>query len=208
MKADENAMEQTVRKFLEQLEASGKFHDQNEPEHAQRFLNLEPETAEAIALLLKIARVRHVVEIGTSNGYSTIWIASTLAPYGGRIISIEKNPEKHRLAHENLTRTGLLPFVDLRLGEATEIVASLPGPFDCVFFDADRISAPRQLDLLLPKLSAPALLLADNALSHPEEIAGYLARIRQLDQTSHIILKIGKGLSVAYLEAIQPRQVR
>lgn len=193
-------MEQTVRNFLKQLEESGRSHDENESQHSQRYLNLEPETAEAITLLLKIAKVRHVLEIGTANGYSTIWIASTLASYGGRITSIEKNPRKHHLALENLGRTGLLPFVNLLVGDATEIVASLSGPFDCIFFDADRISAPRQLDLLLPKLTSPALLLADNALSHPDEIAAYLARIEQLDQTSHAVWKIGKGLSVAYRE--------
>ncbi len=151
-------------------------------------------------LLLRIARVRRLLEIGTSNGYSTIWIASALASYGGRVTSIEKSPQKHTQAHENLSRTGLLPFADLLIGDATEIVASLEGPFDCVFFDADRISAPQQLDLLLPKLSSPALLLADNALSHPAEIADYLARIERLDYTSHSVLKIGKGLSVAYRE--------
>ena len=90
--------------------------------------------------------------------------------------------------------------MDLLLGDATEIVASLEGPFDGVFFDADRISAPRQLDLLLPKLSSPALLMADNALSHPAEIADYLTRIEQLEHASHALLKIGKGLSVAYRE--------
>ena len=193
-------MDQTISNFLKHLEQSGKSHDESESQHSQRYLNLEPVTAEVLTLLLKIARVRHLLEIGTANGYSTIWIASALAPYGGRITSIEKNPGKHHLAQENLGRTELLPFVDLLLGDATEIVASLPGPFDCVFFDADRISAPQQLDLLLPKLSSPALLLADNALSHPEEIAAYLARIEQLDQTSHGIWKIGKGLSVAYRE--------
>jgi predicted O-methyltransferase YrrM len=186
--------------FLRQLEESGGSHDQGESQHSRRFLNLERETAEAIVVLLKIAGVRNLLEIGTSNGYSTIWIASAISPYGGRMTSIEKNPEKHYLAQENLSRTGLLPFVQLLLGDATEIVTSLPGPFDCVFFDADRISAPEQLDMLLPKLASPALLLADNALSHPDEIAGYLARIEQLDQTSHVVLKIGKGLSVAWRE--------
>jgi predicted O-methyltransferase YrrM len=195
-----STMDQAIRNFLQRLEESGRSHDQSESQHSQRYLNLEPETAEALALLLKIARVRNLLEIGTANGYSTIWIASALAPSGGRITSIEKNPRKHRLAQENLRQTGLLPFVNLLLGEATEVVASLSGPFDCVFFDADRISAPQQLELLLPKLASPALLLADNALSHPDQIAAYLARIEQLDQTSHAILKIGKGLSVAYRE--------
>src|SRR5579859_1703334 len=194
-------MEQSVRNFLRQLEESGRSHDQAEPQHARRYLNLEPETAEAVVLLLRIARIRRLLEIGTSNGYSTIWIASALAPCGGRVTSIEKNPQKHAQARENLLRTGLLPFVDLLIGDAADIVASLEGPFDCVFFDADRISAPRQLELLLPKLSSPALLLADNALSHPAEIADYLARIERLDHTSHSVLKIGKGLSVAYREA-------
>ena len=194
-------MQRAVSDFLRQLEESGRSHDQIESQHSRRYLNLERETAEAIVVLLKIAGVRNLLEIGTSNGYSTIWIASAIAP-DGRMTSIERNPEKYAMAQENLSRTGLLPFVQLLLGDATQIVAPLPGPFDCVFFDADRISAPEQLDLLLPKLSSPALLLADNALSHPAEIAGYLARIEQLDRTSHVVLKIGKGLSVAWREKV------
>jgi predicted O-methyltransferase YrrM len=73
-------MEQAVRNFLQKLETSGRAHDQNEPQHSQRFLNLEPETADAMTMLLKIARVRRLLEIGTSNGYGAIWIASVLAP--------------------------------------------------------------------------------------------------------------------------------
>jgi len=66
-------------------------------------------------------------------------------------------------------------MVDLRSGDATEIVAGLPGPFDYVFFDADRFSAPAQLSLLIPKLTPDVLLLADNVLSHPNEIAAIRA---------------------------------
>jgi predicted O-methyltransferase YrrM len=68
-----------------------------------------------------------------------------------------------------------------------------------VFFDADRVSAPKQLDLLLPKLSLPALLLADNATSHQDQIAGYVARVEAIDRISHTIIPVGKGLSAAYL---------
>ncbi len=191
-------MEHGIRNFLHQLEESGKLHDDAEPEHSKKCLNLEPETAETVALLLKIAGVRSVLEIGTSNGYSAIWMAAIVGPVGGLIVSIDRNAEKHRQAADNLARLGLLQFVDLRLGDATEIVASVPGPFDCVFFDADRVSAPQQLDLLLPKLSRKALLLADNALSHPEQIHDYLASVARLDHTTHLVLHVGKGLSVAF----------
>ncbi len=191
-------MEHTIRNFLRQLDESGKLHDEAEPEHEKKYLNLEPDTAETVTLLLKIAGVRSLLEIGTSNGYSTIWNAATLGPVGGRIITIERNIEKHREAVDNVARLGLSQFVDLRLGDATEIIASVAGPFDCVLFDADRVSAPQQLDLLVPKLSRKALLLADNALSHPEQIHDYLASVARLDHTTNLVLHVGKGLSVAF----------
>ena len=79
-----------------------------------------------------------------------------------------------------LRRVGLREVVDFACGDATEIVAGLPGPFDCVFFDADRYSAPAQLSLLMPKLTPDVLLLADNVLSHPTEIAAYLRALEAL----------------------------
>jgi predicted O-methyltransferase YrrM len=192
-------MRMDVRKLLKRLEAEGLKHDSTETEHSRKLLNLEPDTAEVVALLLRIAGVRNLLEIGTSNGYSTIWLASTIGPGGGRLTSIDRDAGKHAMARENLAAVDLLPFVDLVLGDATEIAARLPGPFDCVFFDADRVSAPKQLDLLLPKLSLPALLLADNATSHPDQIAGYLARLEVIEGILHTIIPVGKGLSVAYL---------
>jgi predicted O-methyltransferase YrrM len=188
-----------IRQLLRRLEAEGLKHDSAETEHSRKLLNLEPATAEVVAMLLQIASTRNVLEIGTSNGYSTIWLAATIGPLGGRVTSIDKDPRKHALARENLAAVDLLRYVDLRLGEATEIAARLTGPFDCLFFDADRISAPKQLELLLPKLSLPGLLLADNALSHPDQIAGYLGRIAEMERISHTIIPVGKGLSVAYV---------
>ena len=102
------------------------------------------------------------------------------------------------LADTNLRQAGLREVVDLIHGDATQVVATLAGPFDCVFFDADRKSAPSQLALLLPKLTAEVFLFADNALSHPQEIAAYLAAVQALPQFEHLIIPIGKGLSMAY----------
>jgi len=143
------------------------------------------------------SRARRVLEIGTSNGYSTIWLAASVAAAGGRVVSIDRSSWKHQMARDNLSQAGLLEHVDLCLGEAADVIASLPGPFDFVFFDADRISAPAQLNLLVPKLARPALMLADNALSHPDQIAGYLAAVRGM-QWQHVVVPVGKGLSIAY----------
>jgi predicted O-methyltransferase YrrM len=142
------------------------------------------------------------LEIGTSNGFSTIWLAWAAREVGGRVTSIERDPWKRELADANLQRAGLRDTVDLVAGGAAEAVARLPGPFDFVFFDADRRHAPAHLERLLPKLTADAVLAADNALSHPTEIADYVAAIEALPSFDHLVLPVGKGLSLAYRSAI------
>lgn len=191
-------MEAWLRDLLDEIVAAGREHDATEPEHARRLLNLEPDTAQLVSILLRNGQRRRVLEIGTSNGYSTIWLAWSVQAVGGRVISVERDSGKQAQAEANLSRAGLRAVVDLRCGDATAVVRTLDGPCDCVFFDADRRSAPEQLALLLPKLAPDVLLLADNALSHPEEIAGYLAAVTALPGVEHLVVPVGKGLSVAY----------
>jgi predicted O-methyltransferase YrrM len=190
-----------IRKLLKQLEELGTTHDAREPEHARKMLNLEPETANLVSILARNSGARRALEIGTSNGYSTIWLAASIGPEGGRVVSIDRSPDKQKMARENLSRAGLLEHVDLQCGDATEVVGTLSGPFDFVFFDADRKSAPAQLALLLPKLDPKALVLADNALSHRAEIADYIATVESLKQFQHVVVPIGKGLSIGFYSA-------
>lgn len=191
-------MDATLQALLSGLESEGQQHDQGEPEHDKRMLNLERATAEVLALWIRSSHRRHVLEIGTSNGYSTLWLAWAVQPYSGHITSIDRSADKHALADANLRRAGLRDVVDLVHGDGTAAVERLGGPFDAVFFDADRLSAPAQLQVLLPKLTPDVLLFADNALSHPEEIAGYLAAVKALPGFEHTVIPVGKGLSVAY----------
>jgi predicted O-methyltransferase YrrM len=165
-------MDAHIRDLLNELAEEGRLYDANERQHGKKMLNLEPETAQLLSVLARSGRRTRLLEIGTSNGYSTIWLAWAARATGGRVISIDREERKHMLADANLWRAGLRELVDLKCGDATQIVANLPGPFDFVFFDADRRSAPAQLELLLPKLIPDALILADNVLSHPDEIAG------------------------------------
>jgi len=190
-----------IRALLRQLEEHGRAHDAAEPEHSKRMLNLEPETAELVSILARSSEARQALEIGTSNGYSTIWLAASIGLTGGRVASVDRSAEKQRMARENLSRAGLTKYVDLRCGDATEVVATLQGPFDFVLFDADRKSAPEQLKILLPKLASKALVLADNALSHPAEIADYIGMVESLREFQHVVVPIGKGLSVGFYSA-------
>ncbi len=191
-------MDEALRQLLAELLATGREHDGQEAIHAQRLLNLEADTAQLLAILVQNGRRTRVLEIGTSNGYSAIWLAWALRPHGGHLASIERDGAKQADADANLRCAGLREVVNLHQGDATDVVAALSGPFDCVFFDADRRSAPEQLRLLLPKLTPDALLLCDNVHSHPTEVAEYLALVDVLPEFQHVIVPVGKGLSIAY----------
>ncbi len=187
-----------VETRLRDLAAFGRAHDAAETRHASRILNLEWPTAEALFLMVRMAGRRNILEIGTSNGFSTIWLAAALPRQGqARLVTIDRDPAKSEQARANLEQAGLAGRVAFQVGQATPLVDRLAGPFDCVFFDADRVSAPEQFALLLPKLTGDAILFADNALSHPDEIAGYLDCVERSGQFDTTLLTVGKGLHVA-----------
>ena len=198
-------MESQLVEILSGLARAGAQHDVGEGTHSRRLLNLEPETARLLALLARSAGATRVLEIGTSNGYSTIWLAWAVSPAGGRVTTIERSADKQSMARANLARCGYLDRVDLLVGDATAIIADLSGPFDLVFFDADRLSATEQLRLLVPKLADRVLLLADNVLSHPTQIAGYLRAVTELDGFEHTVVPVGKGLSIACSSGISQK---
>jgi predicted O-methyltransferase YrrM len=189
-----------VLSVLRNVEAFGQSNDRQETDRARRMLNLERPTAELIQLLVLSSGRKRILEIGTSNGYSAIWLGATLRgiPGAQRLETIERNAEKVKQARLNIASAGLSETITVHEGAATEMAANLPGPFDCVFFDADRISAPEQLRLLLPKLERDVLLLADNILSHPEEVARYLKEFEHLPEFVTTTVTVGKGLHIAW----------
>jgi predicted O-methyltransferase YrrM len=191
-------MDQRLREFLKELEQRGLENDARATERSRMMLNLEPTSAELVSILVRASGVTRALEIGTSNAYSTIWLAWSLAPSGGRVITVDRNPDKHALARENLRRAGFLDTVELRTGDATETARELAAPFDLVFLDADRRKFPEIMEVLLPKIAKRALVIADNVHSHPEEIAGYLKLISSLPDFQHTIVPVGKGLSIAF----------
>ena len=189
-----------ILEVLRNLEAFGHSNDARETDRARRMLNLERKTAELIYILVLSTGRKRILEIGTSNGYSAIWLGSALRRIAGAqpLVTIERDPGKVKLARENIASAGLSDLIAVHGGLATDVVTSLIGPFDCVFFDADRISAPEQLRLLLPKLAADVILLADNILSHPDEVAGYLKEFEGLPEFVTTTVTVGKGLHLAY----------
>ena len=120
------ALDDQVRGFLEARQ--GRWRDLNIPTRDGRFLH---------DLIVEHGYTR-ALEIGTSTGHSSIWIAWALSKTGGTLITLEIDEGRHREALENFEQAGLSPYIDARLGDAHELVKQLDGPFDFVFSDADK----------------------------------------------------------------------
>lgn len=144
------ALDTTVQAFLERHR--GTWRDLNVPESDGRILH-------DLILEHKFTRA---LEIGTSTGHSGVWIAWALAKTGGKLTTVEIDPERHRTALANFKEAGLAPYIDARLGDAHQIVPALPGPFDFVFSDADKEWYKNYLVAVWPKVSAGGCFTAHN----------------------------------------------
>jgi predicted O-methyltransferase YrrM len=162
-------------------------------------LPIGPDTGRMLNILIKSARAQSILELGTSYGYSTIWLADAARDTGGKVVSLELADYKARFAREALARAGLSDFVDIRVGNALETLPRLAGPFDFVLVDLWKNLYVTCLDLLYPKLAQGAFVAADNMI-YPEEVradaTAYRQRIRQLEFDS-VLLPIGSGIELS-----------
>jgi predicted O-methyltransferase YrrM len=191
-------MDAALLELLAVLHAFGQDNDARQTERPRRMLNITPETGRLLWVLVRLARATRLLEIGTSNGFSTIWLADAARATGGRVVTLEANPDKIASARENLSRAGLADRVDIRAGRAIETLAELAGPFDVVFLDADRPSYLLYLDAVLPKLAVGGVLVADNVTLHRTELEGYLARVRSHPQLFSVPVPIGHGEEISF----------
>ncbi len=122
-----------------------------------------PVVGRLLELLVHATRARLVLEIGTFAGLSALAMAGGLAP-GGRIITCEIDRERAEFARERFEAAGLADRIELRVGPAIETIATLDGPFDLVFIDADKTGYLAYYEAVLPKLSAHGLIVVDNTL--------------------------------------------
>jgi predicted O-methyltransferase YrrM len=190
-------MDDALLALLERLSRVGQDNDARETARSRRMLNITPDTGRLLWILLRATGARQVLEVGTSNAYSTIWLADAVRAAGGRLTTLELDPGKIALARANLAAAGLAEVVDVVEGRAEESLARLPGPFDVVFLDADRPSYLAYLDLVVPKLRVGGLLVADNVTSHAAELEDYLRRVKSDPRLFAVTVPVGNGEEIA-----------
>jgi predicted O-methyltransferase YrrM len=165
-----------LRQLLAELHESGRVHDAAQADRLDRLRNVEPETGALLNVLVRALGARAVLEIGTSNGVSTLYLADAVAANGGRLVSIELEEERSARARANLEQAGLDGVVELRTGDAAGALRDSPdGAWDLVFLDAERPQYPGYWQDLVRTLRPGGLIAADNAISHAEQMAPFRA---------------------------------
>jgi predicted O-methyltransferase YrrM len=158
-----------------------------------RFRSVEPETAELLGILIRAAAATRILELGTSNGYSTLWLADAAEATGGSVTSVEIDPERTRMAAAHLERAGLR--ADLRTDDADAVLrASADGAWDFIFLDAERPAYAGYWPDLLRSLRPGGLLAIDNVISHAGEVAAVTELIEAEPGVTTTSVPIGAGL--------------
>jgi predicted O-methyltransferase YrrM len=155
-----------------------------------------PETAGFLNLLIRTMGAKRIVEVGTSIGYTALWLGEAARATGGHVIGMEAIEAKHQQAVGHIARAGLSDVVEIRLGDAKKIVQELTGPIDLVFLDAWKDDYFAYFDALLPKLRVGGGIVADN-ITYPanfqETMRRYQEHVRSYPNVRSHLLSIGMG---------------
>jgi len=165
-----------------------------------RDLNVPESDGSVLHHLILKHKFTRALEIGTSTGHSGIWIAWALAKTGGRLTTVEIDPERHQTALANFKEARLAPYIDARLGDAHQIVPALSGPFDFVFSDADKEWYKNYIVAVWPKLVPKGCFTAHNVsgLWVGRGIREFLAHLKTLPDAVTTIDKTSReGISIS-----------
>jgi predicted O-methyltransferase YrrM len=158
------------------------------------------QTGTILNILIKGAGARHILELGTSYGYSTIWLAEAARKTGGKVVSLDISAKKQEYARVMLGRAGLSDCVEFRLGDAHRTIAALEGPLDFVLLDVWKDLYISCFDLFYPKLSVGAFVAADNMLrpeAYRPSAIQYRKHARSKPKMNSVLLPVGSGVELS-----------
>ena len=181
--------DEITAKTLEELEKTQKD-----------FWNIPRKTGVLLNMFIKMMNVKSALEIGTSNGYSGIWLSKALKETNGKLTTIEYYEKRQSVAIENFKKCGVIDIVRPIQGSACEILESFNEneKFDFVFIDANKREYVKYFELVKPHLTEKALIVADNITSHAEKVQTFIDAVDKDDEFQYEIVEVPGGILVAY----------
>jgi len=181
-------MNEKIKRLLHKLEELNK---------GGGFWNIDHKTGQFLHDLIIKNKPEVIIEIGASNGYSTIWLAMAAENIGAKVITFEFVPEKVRDLVSNLQVAKLIKYVQIIPDDANKRIYDLEEKVDFVFLDGRKNEYLQQLKLLEPKLKQGAIIVADNVNSHKHVMEDYLYYVRNEKAYKSELKDIGTGLEIS-----------
>ena len=196
------AMTMQLSELKNELARFGAEHDAHETERARRMLNITPDTGEFLSVLVRFGNARRVLEIGTSNGYSTLWIAEAAAAIDGHVTTLEYAADKVAMARDAFARSGLADRITLVHGDAGQWLAqAADASIDLLFLDSDREQYAGWWPQLRRVLRRGGLLVVDNATSHAAQMEPLRALLDADQDFGTSLVPVGNGELLAVRNA-------
>ena len=187
-------MIESLQKLMRELEQFGQSNDAVMSERARRMLNITRDTGAFLSVLIVATNARRVLEVGTSNGYSTLWLAQAALAIGGHVTTVELSEFKIGLAARNFERSGMSHVITQIRGEAGGVLEGMPhASFDFVFLDSERSNYSVWWPNIKRVLRRGGLLVVDNAISHSSELAQFLALVSADPDFTTCTVAFGNG---------------
>lgn len=189
-------MNHIFRKEVENLYKKYKEEDSMKENRLDRWRNLEPESALFISIVIRSQQTKHLLEIGTSNGYSTLWFADALKSTNGKLTSIEIEKERTAYASENLKKFGFNTNAELITTDAKSFLAQALPIYDMIFLDAERkyyMEYWPDLKRLITQTNG-AILCVDNVISHQHEVSEFTEIIKLDEELINTVINVGAGI--------------
>jgi caffeoyl-CoA O-methyltransferase len=159
----------------------------------ERLRQIPPETGRLLAILAACAPVGQFLEVGTSAGYSTLWLSLACRQRGVRVTTFELLPGKAKLAEETFRRSGTADIIQVVQGDARKYLPDYKQVAFC-FIDSEKDLYEPIYGVVIPHMVPGGLFVADNAVSHADELAPFLNRVNDDGRVDSVILPIGKGV--------------
>ena len=201
----DQAVANILREYEKRSDAETELTRDMDPKEFYRhrdelLLSVGPATGQLLNLLAKQLAAKTILEVGTSFGYSTVWLAEAARANGGKLITLEAIAEKQEYARSQIQKAGLSGVVDFRLGDARDSIAKIEVPIDFILLDLWKELYIPCFDLFYPKLSAGALVIADN-MTYPEvtqpQAMDYRKHVRIKRDMQSVLIPVGSGLELS-----------